>query len=129
MPIYPKLAGIPTVVMLLDVPEATEDSYGQPVMDAVEIGEFYASIMPILSRGREIMAIKQVYPQSTHIITMDQTGDAIPSTPDNPAGDVLTRMKLQDKSDSKIYNIITAAIDPDSRGWVLVCMKHEGATT
>jgi hypothetical protein len=127
--LYPRITGIPTKVTLLDVPESTSDTYGQPVMTATAIGEFYATVIPILSRGRELLATKQVYPQSTHIVTMGHTGDAIPSTPSNPNGEILTRMKLQRIDNNHILNIITAEVDPDTRGWVCICEKHEGATT
>jgi hypothetical protein len=128
MPLYPQLSGIRTRAMLYDVPERTFDPLGQPRGDAIPIGEFNVVVSPILPRGREMMATKQVFPQSTHIVTMGRTGDAIPLTEDNPGREVLTRMFLQRKDNNHILNIITAEVDPDTRGWVLICQRHEGAT-
>lgn len=127
--LYPRITGIPTPVTLFDVSPAPNDPYGQPSGDWVPIGVFRATVTPILARGRELMLTKQVYPTSTHIVTLGRTGDDIPSTPDNPMRKILTRMKFQRHDDMEILNIITAEVDPDTRGWVCICQRHEGATT
>lgn len=129
--LFPKITGRRVRVTLLDVPESATDTYGQPTMEPVLIDHFWAEITPILSRGRELVAVKQVYPTATHVVRMNWLGDAIPSTPDNPYRKVLTRMKLIVDEDGTVLNIVSVALDnlEANRQWVMVCQEREGATT
>ena len=55
-------------VILLDIPETTQDSYGQPSLSSIEIGRFWAEVRPL--RGNEQLNVRQIWPTASHIVHM-----------------------------------------------------------
>jgi hypothetical protein len=113
-------------VQLFDVPESTQDSYGQPSTNGVQImgpginGTFSAMVEPL--KGDEILNVRQMWPTATHNVRMLWLGSAIPTTNSNPYADILPRMYLVDTLDGSQLNILFAGnIEKRDRGWKLIC--------
>jgi SPP1 family predicted phage head-tail adaptor len=107
-------------VVLQDIPETSQDFYGQPSLAATEIGRFWAEVTPL--RGDEMLNVRQVWPTATHKVRMRWIGTRITPSPTNPAGVILPRMRLQVLSDGTFLNIVFADnIEKRNRIWELTC--------
>jgi Phage head-tail joining protein len=114
-------------VQLWDVPEITQDSYGQPSINGTQItssaadGCFAAEVRML--RGDEQLNVRQLFPTATHQVRMRWLGDAIPTNgSNNPNGLILERMYLIDSLDGSRLNILNANnVEKRNRMWLLTC--------
>lgn len=117
------------LLTLVDVPETTVSSYGQPSYTGTTIGTFHGSVRQL--KGDEILNVRQMFPSATHIVEMDWLGSAIPTTAQNPASLILPQMKLLLKKNSvliKVLNIVAAEnVDEKNYAWKLTCEEYVGA--
>lgn len=114
-------------VQLYDVPETSQDSYGQPNLNGTQImgpglnGTFAARVEPL--KGDEILNVRNQWPTATHSVGMLWLGSSIPTnSTTNPYGDLLPRMYLIDTLDNSRLNILFANnVEKRDRCWELVC--------
>ena len=115
-------------VTLLDVPEATVDSYGQPSQAATAIATVWAEVRPL--RGNEQLNVRAVWPTASHLVNLRWLGSLIPASAGNPNGLILPRMKLRLGLDASILNILFADnVEKRNRSWQLTCEEKVGATS
>jgi hypothetical protein len=122
-------------VILLDIPEATANTWGQPSQTPTTIGTFSARIRPL--RGDEQLNARQLWPTATHYVFLGWLGSAIPAREGNSVtnpftgqqcGLILPDMVLQVVLDGSFLNIEFAEnVDKLNRMWKLVCSEHIGA--
>lgn len=119
------------LVTLIDIPESSVDSYGQPSQAPTEIGTYHASVRQL--KGRDLLEARQVWPYATHMVEMDWLGSAIPVTASNPAGLILPSMKLLLKKDGLLIRVLYVLwannVDEMNQTWQLTCTEHPGATS
>ena len=112
-------------VILLDIPEATTDSWGQPSQTPTTIGTFWAEVAPL--QGSEMLNVRQVWPLATHIVKMRWLGSAIPVTADNPQGLIMPQMVLNLLLDNSFLHVEFAEnVEKRNRQWKLVCSEKIG---
>ena len=114
-----------------DVPETSQDSYGQPSQTATTIGTFHFSIRQL--KGDERLNVRQIWPTATHVAECGWLGSAVPSSADNPNSLVLPTMKLLLKKNGtliKVLNVLSAEnVEERNRMWRITCVEHIGATS
>ena len=115
--------------MLLDVPETSRDTYGQPSQAPTAIGTFWVDLQPL--RGDEMLNVRQIWPLATHLIKLRYTFSAIPANPPrNPNGYILPNMKFQLVKDNRIFNILSALnVEERNIQWLCTVQEHVGATS
>lgn len=114
-------------VQLYDVPETTQDSYGETSTNGTQImgpgtnGTFAAEVRPL--KGDEMLNVRQMWPTATHKVTMRWLGSAIPTNgANNPNGLIIPRMYLIDELDGSRFDIVFANnIEKRNRAWELTC--------
>ena len=114
-------------MQLWDVPETSQDSYGQPSTNGTQIvssasdGCFAAERRML--RGDEILNIRQMFPTATDLVRMRWIGSSIPTNgSNNPDGLILERMYLIDTLDGARLNILNANnVESRNRMWLLTC--------
>jgi hypothetical protein len=117
---------------LIDIPEATTDSYGQPSLAGTPIATLAVSIRPL--QGEEQLYERQIYPTVTHIIKLPYTWNAIPPSADNPNGLIVPNMqfKVQKSADAapRFYNVLLAEnVEEANVEWVCRAVEKIGATS
>jgi Phage head-tail joining protein len=115
-------------VALYDVPETTQDSYGQPSTAGTQItstaadGCFAAEVRTL--RGQEQLNVRQQWPTATHMVTMRWLGNAIPAGSNNPNGLIIERMYLVNQLDGSQFNILAANnVERRNRAWELTVQE------
>ena len=113
-------------VQLYDVPESTQDSYGQPSLVGVQIvnasaedGCFWARVEPF--RGQELTDIRTQWAVATHKVGMLWLGTMIPTTPNNPYRRLLPRMYIIDTLDGTRIDFLDCQnVEKRNRCWEIV---------
>jgi head-tail adaptor len=114
-------------VTLFDIPEASQDTYGQPSQAPTSLGAYWAEVRPL--RGSEMLNVRAVWPTASHLVSMRWLGFAIPTSRTNPNGLILPRMVLQVGVDSSFLHILFANdVEKRNRSWQLTCEERIGAT-
>ena len=113
-------------VQLWDVPETSQDTYGQPSINGTQIvssasdGCFAAEVRML--RGDEQYTVRQMFPTATHQVRLRWVGSAIPAGTNRLQGQIIERMYLIDTLDSTRLNIVNANnIEKRNRMWLLTC--------
>lgn len=115
-------------VTLLDIPESTTDSFGQPSQAQTTIGTFWADVRPL--RGNEMLNARQIWPTATHVVTMRWLGSVIKVTPDNPQALVMPQMVLKLALDNSYLHVLFADnVEKRNRRWELTCEERIGGTS
>jgi hypothetical protein len=114
---------------LYDVPETSQDSYGQPSLAGSLIGTFWGSCDQL--KGQEQLNVRAVWPTATHLVKLRWLGSMIPSSMGNPSGLIIPRMKfILTKSSALVgvFGILAAQnVEERNRQWVCTCEEHVGA--
>lgn len=106
-------------VTLMDIPESARDSYGQPPLEGIEVGTYWAEIRPL--SGSEQVNVRAMWPVATHIVTLRWLGSNVAISP---------RMKLVITKDpgNRTLNILNANnTEERNRSWVLTCQEKSEA--
>lgn len=104
-------------VTLQDVPETTQDSYGQPQSTPVSIGTYWAEVNP--TAGKEVRNEQQQWPTATHQVKLRWLGPAVQIKP---------QMRFVLVKDGSVLNILNANnTEERDRQWVCYCEEHQGA--
>ena len=107
---------------LYDVPETTQDSYGQPSIVGNLIGTFWGEVRPL--KGDEMLNVRQIWAIATHFVRIRWLGSAIPAGPNNPQGLIVERMYLIDTLDNARLDILNAQnVEKRNRMWLLTCAE------
>ena len=107
-------------VTLQDIPEVTQDTYGQPSLAPTVIGTFWMEVQPL--QGDDQLNVRQVWPTATHKVKCRWLGTAIATTPNNPHGLILPRTRLLLGVDGSVLNVLFANnVEKRNRQWELVC--------
>ncbi len=115
-------------ITLLDIPESTVDSWGQPSQATTTIGSFWAEVRPL--RGNEQLNVRQIWPTATHMVTMRWLGSVIPKTTGNPEGLIMPQMVLKLLLDNSFLHVLFADnVEKRNRRWELTCEERIGGTT
>ena len=107
-------------LILQDIPELNQDTYGQPSLAPAEICRIWAEVIPL--QGDEMLNVRQIWPTATHTVKCRWLGTLIPTSKTNPSGQILPRMRFQVMSDGSYLNILFADnVEKRNRQWVLRC--------
>lgn len=110
----------PQQIQLYDVPETSQDSYGQTSTAGTLIGTFWATVEPL--KGDEQLNVRQIWPTATHTVRMRWQGSAIPAGNNRSAGQVQERMYLVVLLDNKKLNVVNAKnVEERNQFWELTC--------